>query len=109
MANVRFTSRIKHWTSKTESDLDFAVLTMATDIHRVSSILAPKGDTRNLVKSGRISRNGSANYSIIFGGGHVPYARRRHYENRKTPGSLRYLERAGDSTSRNIKRYIKNI
>lgn len=105
---VRVTSRLKQWTDKTERKLDEAVLEMATDIHRVSGMLAPK-DTRALVNSGRIVRNGVANYSIIYGGGPVPYARRRHYENKKTPSSLRYLERGGDSVSRNVKRYLRGI
>lgn len=108
MGNVRFTSRIKPWSAQTERKLDFAVLEMATDIHRVSSVLAPK-DSRALVSSGRIERTGQAHYKIIFGGGAVPYARRRHFENRKTPGSLLYLERAGDSTGRNVMRYIRGI
>ncbi len=81
---------------------------MATDIHRVSSMLAPKA-SRALVNSGRIKREGEAHYKVIFGGGSVPYARRRHYENKKTPSSLRYLERAGDSTGRNVKRYLRGI
>lgn len=105
---VKFTSRIKQWTDKTEQKLDIAVLEMATDIHRVSGMLAPK-DTRALVNSGEIRRNGVANYSVKYGGGPVPYARRRHYENKKTPSSLRYLERAGDSVSQNVKRYIRGI
>lgn len=105
---VRFTSRIKEWTSETAMKMDFAVLEMATDIHRVSAMLAPK-DKRNLVNSGRIQREGQAHYKVIYGGGSVPYARIRHFENKKTPSSLRYLENAGDSTSRNIKRYLRGI
>lgn len=108
MGRVRFTSRIKQWTAETERKADRAVLEMATDIHRVSSILAPR-DTGALVSSGRIQRQGSAHYSVIFGGGRVPYARRRHYENRLHPGTLRYLERAGDSTSRNARRYLGGL
>jgi hypothetical protein len=103
---VKFTSRIGQWTAKTAKELDIGVLDMATDIHRVAGVLAPK-DSRALFNSGRIKRNGVAHYSVIFGGGSVAYARRRHYENKKTPGSLGYLERAGDSTSRNLKRYIR--
>lgn len=103
---VRFTSRIKQWTSETENKLDLSVLTMATDVHRSASILAPK-DQRHLVNSGRIERVGKAHYKVIFGGDAVPYARRRHFENKKNPGTLHYLERPGDNISRNFKRYIK--
>lgn len=108
MGNVRFVSHIDKWESGTERKIDIAVLMMATDIHRVSAMLAPK-DTRALVNSGRIERQEQAHYKVIYGGGSVPYARRRHFENKKTPGSLGYLERAGDSTSRNIKRYLKDL
>lgn len=108
MGTVRFTSRIKEWTAKTELNADLSVLEMVTDIHTQSSILAPKL-TRALVNSGRISRVALAHYKVTYGGGSVPYARRRHYENKKHPGTLRYLERAGDNVSRNYKRYLRNI
>jgi len=108
MGRVRFTSRINQWVPETEKKLDTIVLQIATDIHRVSGTLAPKA-TRALVNSGRIRREGQAHYKVIYGGGSVPYARRRHYENKKTPGSLKYLERAGDATGRNIKRYFKGL
>lgn len=108
MGNVRFTSHIKEWTAKTEGKLDVAVLEMATDIHRTSAVMAPK-DSRALVNSGRIERKGSASYSVVYGGGSVPYARRRHFENRKTPGSLLYLERAGDAAGRNVRRYLGGL
>jgi hypothetical protein len=102
----RFTSRITQWADSTEKKLDLAVLEMATDIHRISGTLAPK-QTRALVNSGQIVRKGKANYSVKYGGGAVPYAKRRHYENKKTPSSLHYLERAGDLVSRNVVRYVK--
>lgn len=108
MGRVRFTSRIGQWTQATEKKLDIAVLEMVTDIHRVSGVTAPK-ESRALVNSGRIEREGRAHYKVIYGGGSVPYARRRHYENKKTPSSLRYLEKAGDSTARNIKRYLRGL
>ncbi len=84
---------------------DRVVLKAATDIHRIASINAPS-DTGQLIRSGRIIRNGLANYSIAFGGGPVKYAKRRHYENKKHPSTLRYLERAGDSVARNFKTYF---
>lgn len=78
---------------------DRATLQIATDIHRRASVLAPK-DTRALVNSGKINRIKSGEYEITFGGGRVPYARRRHYENKKNPQTLGYLERAGDGVYR---------
>lgn len=108
MGRVRFTSRIKQWTAEKERNADTAVLEMVTDVHRVAKVLAPK-DTHALVNSGRIERRGTAHYSVTFGGGSVPYARLRHYVNRKTPSSLRYLQRAGEATERNINRYVRDI
>lgn len=99
---------VSKWLPNTERSLDIAVLEMATDIDRVAKQLAPRA-TGALKKSGRIERLGNADYAITFGGSDVPYARRRHYENRKSPQTLRYLERAGDSVSRaGIKKYLRN-
>lgn len=108
MGNLRLISRIGQWTQETERRADLAVLDMATDVHRIAGVIAPK-DTRNLVNSGRIKRESSGHYRVIFGGGTIPYAKRRHYENKKNPGTLRYLERAGDTITRNPKRYLRTI
>lgn len=79
---------------------------MATDIHRVAGLNAPIASGQ-LIRSGRIARKGIAYYVISFGGGSVKYARRRHYENKKNPGTLRYLEKAGNSISRNFIKYLE--
>jgi hypothetical protein len=108
MGKVTFESHIKEWSDKTEAKLDLAVAHIATDIHRIATMNAPV-DHGTLVKSGRINREGQAHYKVIFGGGSVKYALRRHYENKKNPQTLQYLKRAGDSISNNIKRYLKGI
>jgi hypothetical protein len=130
MGRVRFTTTINQWTAETERKLDVAVLEMATDIHRVAGLLAPR-DTRALINSGRIERESSAHYKIIFGGGRVPYARiqheggvikpknakllawkegeKWHFAKSVTIKGTHYLEKAGDATSRNAKRYLKGI
>ena len=110
MKRVTFTTTLQSkWVPETERKLDAAVLASTTDILRGAQILAPKA-SRALVNSGRIAKEGLAHYVVIFGGKRVPYARRRHYENKKTPSSLRYLERAGDSVVRNYKnRYLKGL
>lgn len=105
---VHFTSRIGEWSRETERKADRAMLMLATTIHRDAGNLAPVL-TGALVASGRVKRNGTGDYSIIFGGGRVPYAKRRHYENRKHPATLHYLERAGDANSRNFVRYLKGL
>lgn len=106
--SVRVVSTLRSgWIPATEKKLDRAALEIATDIDRFAKILAPK-DTGNLVNSGKITRNKSGSYTISFGGGAVRYARMRHYHNLLHPGTLKYLERAGDSVSKgNIKKYIK--
>lgn len=81
--------------------LKAGLLEMATDIHRRSAALAPK-DTRALVNSGRIEPV-TDGYRVIYGSSRVPYARRRHFENKKNPQTLHYLYRAGDSVTRGSK------
>jgi len=82
--------------------LERGVAEMATDIDKRAKILAPK-DTRALVNSGNITRTGTAEYTIKFGSGKVPYARRRHFENKKNPQTLGYLAKAADSVDRSDK------
>jgi len=82
------------------------ILEASTDIHRRAVILAPV-ETSALVNSGRISKV-VGGYKITFGGGKVPYAKRRHFENNRNPQTKRYLSRAGDSVLRgNMSKYFK--
>jgi hypothetical protein len=107
----RVISRLRsHFVPKTIDLLDVALLDMATTIHTRGVALAPR-DKGNLVSSGRVKRNGKADYTVSFGGDangfSVPYAKRRHYENRKNPQTLRYLERAGDGVKKEgIRKFI---
>ncbi len=106
---VRFTTKlVSTWTPETIQKLDGKVAALATRIHRGAIQLSPRL-TGALRSSGRIQRNGTGNYSIIFGGGTVRYAKRRHYENRRNPGTLRYLERSGDANSRQFKQELKRV
>lgn len=55
------------------------------------------------VLSGDLKMNGRVEkiengVSVVFGDSRIPYARRRHFENRKNPATINYLERAGDQT-----------
>lgn len=108
MGKVIFKSIVQtSWLDYTEDNLDRAVLEMATDIDRRAKILAPV-DTGNLVNSAVIKREDKASYSVTFGNARVPYARRRHFENKRNPQTLGYLQRAGDSVARgNISKYIR--
>lgn len=91
----------KNWSKGIEQGMKNALLGMATDIHRRAIILAPK-DSRALINSGEIEpvMNG---YRVSFGSPKVPYARRRHFENKKNPQTLGYLAKAGDSVARGDK------
>lgn len=53
-----------------------------------------------LRSDGRVEQLGDSALIVKFGDKRVPYARRRHFENRKNPQSLRYLEKAGNETVR---------
>ena len=90
----------KGWNST--AGLERGLAEMATDIHARASILAPK-DTRALVNSGNVKRTGDMEYTIKFGSSKVPYARRRHFENKKNPQTLGYLSKAADSIKRSDK------
>ena len=103
---VKFTSKMKQYISSEQKRLDSSVLRMAIDIHRQAIILAPK-DTRALVNSGHINKQSQTGYSVVFGDSQVRYARRRHFENKKNPQTLKYLERAGDNVVKNAGKYLK--
>lgn len=103
MGRVVVTSRVIPWAQGRESEFDLAVLQMMTDVHRLSQVFAPK-DTRALVKSARVQRKGNAHYSVSY---NTPYARRRHFENNRNPQTLNYLERAGDETTKDIRKYFR--
>lgn len=105
---VKFTSKMAKFIKEQATDLNLAALQMATDVHRDAIVLAPK-DSRDLVNSGEISKQGEAKYNVRFGGGQVPYARRRHFENSKNPQTLGYLKRAGDNVVKNPGKYIKKV
>ena len=88
--------------------LERGLAEMATDIHRRATELAPV-DSSALVNSGHMQRLSSTEYEISFGhNGVVPYARRRHFENKKNPHKLRYLSRAAEGVARSDKgKYFK--
>lgn len=104
----KFTDNSALFIDSEKEKLNNATSKMCSDIITLAQILAPV-DTGDLRASGRVEPEKNGN-SAVFGGAlvDVPYARRRHYENRKNPQTLRYLERAGDSISKKgIKGYIQ--
>lgn len=110
MGRVRFTSILStRWLPNTIDELDEGVLDMATDIHRASVMMAPKVE-RHLVNSGVIERVKLGHYRVKFGGINAPYAKRRHFENFKNPGTLLYLQTPGDQIARSgLRKYLRRI
>lgn len=107
---AKFSSKLSTtWREKKEKNYDLIALQMATDVDRTAKVLAPK-ESGNLVNSGRIEKKAVGEYEVAFGGksggASVPYAKRRHFENKKNPQTLEYLERAGDGVAKQKKKYL---
>ena len=96
---VKVIDRSPAWLKTQEINLDNAVRQMAHTILSDSRMIAPVL-TGALRADGRVNKQGSASYEVEFGDARVPYARRRHFENRKNPQTLYYLERAGDRVAK---------
>jgi hypothetical protein len=103
---VTVTSRMNEVVREETRRMDLAVGKWAADTHNTAQRLAPHL-TGALQNSGKIKRNAEADWQVSFGNAQVPYARRRHFENFRNPGTLRYLERPGDANSKNfVQRYM---
>ena len=87
-----------NWDGKIEDSIKDGLLEMATDIHRRATAFAPVL-TSALRNSGRVEPI-LGGFAIRFGDSRVPYARRRHFENKKNPQTLGYLAKAGDAVAR---------
>lgn len=97
----------KNWSKEQVVALDKGVFEIATDIHKRAGIIAPVQDG-NLVNSGKIEPVEDG-YKVKFGSAKVPYARRRHEENKKNPQTKQYLKKAGDSIKQSdTSKYFRN-
>jgi hypothetical protein len=101
------------WQSQGERKLAAGLAAMVTDIHSKAAMNAPiwRGSRRyaipGLLKaSGRVEKQGDMSYIVAFGGGSVPYAKRREYENNLNPGTRFYLKRASESVSAKAESYF---
>lgn len=56
--------------------------------------------TGELKSDGRVEPCGDNTLIVMFGDKRVPYARLRHFENKRNPQKLLYLKRAGDETAK---------
>lgn len=96
---VKMTDNLSAFLQQEAEKQDGAMAEMAIDIMTRAQLNAPKASNA-LVRSAKVKRNEKNDYSVMFGDNSVKYAKRRHYENKKNPGSLRYLEKAGESVGR---------
>jgi hypothetical protein len=108
VTRVKFDSKMSDFINSQDNALNRAVVMMAVDIDRQAKILAPR-DTGALIASSTIAREGDGKASVTFGSPAVRYARRRHFENKKNPQTLRYLERAGTNVTKNGSKYIEKL
>lgn len=97
---MAFTSFADKWLAREAAVLKRTELAMASAMVNRGRMLAPHL-TGALKASGRVVAD-SKGTSAVFGGAEigVPYARRRHFENRKNPQTLLYLQKAGDSVAK---------
>lgn len=101
-----FKSRSSQWLKSESEVLRRAEQAMAQVILYRGTILAPVLSGA-LADSGRVEQKPGGGTTVTFGGGSVPYALRRHFENKKNPQTLGYLKKAGDSVAKeNPKKYI---
>ena len=95
----------RDWTHEIASQLKDGLNRMGTEILNEARLNAPvrSGDLR---KSGTLTIDGTT-ARVRFGNVDVPYARMRHYVNNLHPDTKYYLQRAGDSVTRNAADYFK--
>ena len=95
---VTFNSKMKAYLQVQRLNMQKELEAKAEKTLGRARMLAPvlSGD---LKMNGRVEKipNG---VSVVFGDSRIPYARRRHFENRKNPATINYLERAGNQTKK---------
>ena len=92
---VKVIDQSNGWLALEQVNLDNAVRQMANTILSDSRVLAPVL-TGALRSDGNVKKEGMASYIVHYGDARVPYARRRHFENKKNPQTKYYLWNAGD-------------
>ena len=96
---VKVIDRSSAWVALEQINLENAVRQMSNTILSDSRMLAPVL-TGALKADGRVNKLGQSSYEVAFGDARVPYARIRHFENRKNPQTKYYLQRAGDNVAK---------
>lgn len=95
---VTFNSKMKAYLQVQRLNMQKELEAKAEKTLGRARMLAPKlsGDLKS---DGRVEKI-AGGVSVVFGDSRVPYARRRHFENRKNPATINYLERAGNQTKK---------
>lgn len=96
---VKVIDQSNGWLALEQVNLDNAVRQMANTILSDSRMLAPVL-TGALRSDGNVKKEGLASYIVQYGDARVPYARRRHFENKKNPQTKYYLWNAGDRVAK---------
>lgn len=97
--SVKIIDRSGAWATLEQANLDNAIRQMGNTILNDSRILAPVL-TGALRADGRLDKEGQGKYAVTYGDTRVPYARLRHFENRKNPQTRYYLQKAGDNVAK---------
>lgn len=101
------TGNFQAWADARNEEMADIRSAMCNSILNQAQMLAPVL-TGALRADGRVEEVDDHTTQVVFGDEKVPYARLRHYENRKHPQTLLYLQRAGESVSkRGIEGYKK--
>jgi hypothetical protein len=87
---------------------------MLTGIHKDAVTNAPIGKAPEDKHPGRLKDSGRFKLQdmkgyVAFGGGSVPYAKRREYENHRHPGTRFYLHRAVAKAQAHADNYFQRI
>ena len=99
-------SRLAAWADRQVNLYDRVEEVMAGIVLTRSIMLSPK-DSGRLANDGEVVKK-DGHRTVRFGGESVPYARIRHYENKKNPQTLGYLEKSGDSVRKeNPKKFVE--
>lgn len=95
---VTFNSKMKAYLQVQRLNMQKELEAKAEKTLGRARMLAPKlsGDLKS---DGRVEKI-AGGVSVVFGDSRVPYARKRHFENRKNPSTMHYLERAGNQTKK---------
>lgn len=95
---VKTIDKSQAWATSEKRRLDGRMAVQASSIARLSQAYSPVL-TGALRSSTRVARNQPLKYEVSA---NTPYARRRHFENRKNPGSKLYLQKAGDQIAKSF-------